>query len=92
MENDRDVKARLYARAGILETWVVDLNGERVIVFRGQFIRLREAVVHPLTPNQNCFPNFHRKKTGPVVCWPGFVLTGRLFKPFRRPLFPEATS
>ena len=30
--------------------------------------------------------------TLPVVCWPGFVFTGRLFKPFRRPLFPEATS
>jgi Uma2 family endonuclease len=34
LEYDRDVKARLYARVGIPEMWVVDLNGERVIVFR----------------------------------------------------------
>jgi hypothetical protein len=33
LEYDRDVKARLHARAGIPETWVVDLTGARMIVF-----------------------------------------------------------
>ncbi len=31
---DLKVKARLYARAGIAEYWVVDLNGRRVIIHR----------------------------------------------------------
>ncbi|HEX2174118.1 MAG TPA: Uma2 family endonuclease [Dehalococcoidia bacterium] len=31
---DRDLKALLYARAGIPEVWVLDLNGRDVIVFR----------------------------------------------------------
>ena len=47
MEYDRDVKARLYARAGIPETWVVDLNGDRVIVFRdldgGEYTRMESV-------------------------------------------------
>ena len=47
LEYDRDVKARLYARAGIPETWVVDLNGERVIVFRevdnGEYTRMESV-------------------------------------------------
>lgn len=30
---DRGTKARVYARAGIPELWIVDLNGERVEVF-----------------------------------------------------------
>jgi Uma2 family endonuclease len=30
---DRDVKVALYARAGIPETWLVDLQNERVDVF-----------------------------------------------------------
>lgn len=30
---DRDVKAPLYARAGVCEVWVVDLDGETVDVF-----------------------------------------------------------
>lgn len=30
---DRDIKVRLYARAGIQETWLVDLQNERVDVF-----------------------------------------------------------
>jgi len=30
---DRDIKVRLYARAGIRETWLVDLQNERVDVF-----------------------------------------------------------
>jgi Uma2 family endonuclease len=33
LEYDRDVKVGLYARAGILETWLVDLQNERVDVF-----------------------------------------------------------
>ena len=47
LEYDRDVKARLYARAGIPETWVVDLNGDRVIVFRevdnGEYTRMESV-------------------------------------------------
>ncbi|HVX22493.1 MAG TPA: Uma2 family endonuclease, partial [Acidimicrobiales bacterium] len=31
---DRDVKAPLYGRAGVAETWVVDLDREVVLVFR----------------------------------------------------------
>ncbi len=34
LDYDRDVKTKLYAQAGIPETWVVDLNGERLLVFR----------------------------------------------------------
>ena len=30
---DRSVKARLYAHAGIVEYWVYDVNGERLIVY-----------------------------------------------------------
>lgn len=30
---DREIKVRLYARAGIRETWLVDLQNERVAVF-----------------------------------------------------------
>ncbi|MBI1963522.1 MAG: Uma2 family endonuclease [Candidatus Rokubacteria bacterium] len=35
VEKDRRVKLPLYARAGIAETWLVDLNAERVEVNRG---------------------------------------------------------
>jgi Uma2 family endonuclease len=31
---DRQTKGRLYARAGITEYWIVDLNGERIEVYR----------------------------------------------------------
>jgi Uma2 family endonuclease len=31
---DRTVKARLYARAGIIEYWVVDVAGLRILVHR----------------------------------------------------------
>ena len=31
---DRDVKLPVYARAGIAEVWIVDLNGQRVLVHR----------------------------------------------------------
>lgn len=34
IEYDRDVKVRLYARAGIAEVWVVDLTGERLQAYR----------------------------------------------------------
>lgn len=34
LDYDRETKARLYARAGIPELWVRDVNGERLIVFR----------------------------------------------------------
>jgi Uma2 family endonuclease len=32
---DRDVKLRFYAESGISEVWIVDLNGARVLVYRG---------------------------------------------------------
>jgi Uma2 family endonuclease len=31
---DRGIKARLYARAGIADYWVLDINGRRMIVHR----------------------------------------------------------
>lgn len=31
---DRKVKAAIYARSGIADYWIVDINGERVFVFR----------------------------------------------------------
>src|SRR5215470_17980025 len=31
---DRGIKARLYARAGIADYWVLDVNGRRMIVHR----------------------------------------------------------
>ena len=34
MDFDRDVKAPLYAGAGVPETWLVDLPGERIEVHR----------------------------------------------------------
>ena len=34
-EYDRDVKVMLYARAGIQETWLVDLQNECVDLFTG---------------------------------------------------------
>jgi Uma2 family endonuclease len=32
---DRDVKAPLYARAGVAEFWLIDLNAESIDVYRG---------------------------------------------------------
>jgi Uma2 family endonuclease len=32
---DRDTKMRLYARAGIPEAWLMDVDGERIVVCRG---------------------------------------------------------
>src|SRR4051812_29339649 len=34
LAHDRDVKVPLYARAGIPEVWLIDLNGENVAVYR----------------------------------------------------------
>jgi len=60
LEYDRDVKVRLYARAGIPETWVVDLNGERVIVFRevdnGEYTRM-ESVRRGADMTPSAFPD-----------------------------------
>jgi Uma2 family endonuclease len=60
LEYDRDVKARLYARAGLPETWVVDLNGDRVIVFRdvdnGEYTRM-ESVRRGADMTPSAFPD-----------------------------------
>lgn len=60
LEYDRDVKVHLYARAGIPETWVVDLNGDRVIVFRdledGEYTRM-ESVRHGADITPTAFPD-----------------------------------
>lgn len=44
---DREVKARLYARAGISEYWLVDLPGQRIEVYRdsaaGEYRQVRLA-------------------------------------------------
>jgi Uma2 family endonuclease len=34
LDHDRNIKGPLYARAGIAEYWIVDLNGERIEVYR----------------------------------------------------------
>lgn len=33
LEYDRDVKIPLYARAGVPEVWIVDLRGERLLIY-----------------------------------------------------------
>jgi Uma2 family endonuclease len=44
---DRIVKARLYARAGIPELWIVDLNREQIEVLRGPSSQgYRDSQVH----------------------------------------------
>ncbi len=44
LDYDRETKSRIYARAGIPELWIMDLNGERLIVFRspenGEYTRI----------------------------------------------------
>jgi Uma2 family endonuclease len=44
---DRNVKIPLYARNGIPEAWIVDINGHRVLVFReplaGEYRQVSEA-------------------------------------------------
>jgi Uma2 family endonuclease len=35
LEKDRQVKLPLYAKAGVREVWIVDLNADRVEVYRG---------------------------------------------------------
>ena len=35
LEYDRGTKVPLYARAGIAEVWIVDLDGDRIEVYRG---------------------------------------------------------
>ena len=60
LDYDREIKARLYAHAGIPELWVVDLNGKRVIVFRnvvnGEYTRIesfqtRETIAPTALPD-----------------------------------------
>jgi Uma2 family endonuclease len=44
---DRDRKAAIYARAGVAETWVVDLEGDEILVLRSpqadRYTRVRTA-------------------------------------------------
>lgn len=60
LDYDRTIKVPLYARAGIPETWVVDLNGERVIVFRalaaGEYTQM-ETVRRDATLAPTAFPD-----------------------------------
>ena len=35
LDFDTEEKRRLYARSGILDYWVVDINGRRLLVYRG---------------------------------------------------------
>jgi len=42
---DLTVKARLYARAGIVEYWVLDISGRRLIVHRDPRDRRYQSVV-----------------------------------------------
>jgi len=47
LEKDRHVKLPLYAKAGVREVWIVDLNADRVEVYRGPTADgYREARVH----------------------------------------------
>jgi Uma2 family endonuclease len=34
LRRDRDIKLPIYARAGIAEAWIVDVRGERILVYR----------------------------------------------------------
>lgn len=47
LRRDRDLKLPLYARAGIAEVWIVDVQGERVLVHReprgGSYASTREV-------------------------------------------------
>jgi Uma2 family endonuclease len=53
---DRDIKIPLYARHGVAEVWLVDLQGESVIVhrqpapegYRGVSTATSDAVISPL--------------------------------------------
>lgn len=57
LDYDRETKARLYARAGIPELWIVDVNGKRLVVLRnldnGEYTHIetlrRGATVAPIT-------------------------------------------
>jgi Uma2 family endonuclease len=42
---DQSTKARLYARAGIVEYWVLDLNGRRILVHRDPHAGAYQSVV-----------------------------------------------
>jgi hypothetical protein len=41
LRRDRDIKLPIYARAGIAEAWIVDVRGERILVHRPAWRRIR---------------------------------------------------
>lgn len=58
LRDDRKRKVPLYARAGISEVWILDLNGRRLIVHtepEGDEYRL----VRTLLPDESVAPSFH---------------------------------
>lgn len=62
VRHDREVKAPLYARAGIRELWIVDVPGERVLVHRapqGGEYRSLEVVGRGAVVTSLAFPDLH---------------------------------
>lgn len=63
LARDRDVKAPLYARAGISEAWIVDLAGAAILVLRG--------------PSPTGYRDSHRAERGDALepqALPGLVI------------------
>jgi Uma2 family endonuclease len=57
LRKDRGQKLRMYARAGIFEYWIVDLNAERIEVYRDP-LRSRYRSVRLLRPGDTVSPIF----------------------------------
>jgi Uma2 family endonuclease len=60
LQYDRTVKLRLYARAGIPEYWIVDVNTEMVEVYRspsGEGYANRQVLAHGETVTPLAFPH-----------------------------------
>ena len=44
LRRDRDIKLPIYARAGVAEAWIVDVRGERILVYRSPRGRGYESI------------------------------------------------
>ena len=53
LAHDRDRKSLLYARSGITETWIVDLEGQEILVLRG--------------PSRDGYRDAHRARHGETI-------------------------